>query len=208
MKLLSAAPSPFARKARIALAEKGLAFELVTEVPYNAGATAPRHNPLGKVPVLVLDDGATVYDSDFILDWLEVHHPQPPLFPADPRERLAARRLQVLADGVCDALVVVLLEGLRAQPSQPWRTRHLGKVAGGLAEVARLLPGDGFAVGGRFGVADIAVGAMLGYLSGRYLDADWRAAYPHLAGYYDMLMTRPSFAGTVPAPQQMDPGVI
>ena len=68
MKLLSATPSPYARKVRIALAEKGLPFELVTEVPWNADTTTPKYNPLEKVPVLILEDGTTVYESRHILE--------------------------------------------------------------------------------------------------------------------------------------------
>ena len=114
MKLLSATPSPYARKVRIALAEKGLAFELVTENPWKTGASTPDFNPLGKLPVLILEDGSTVYESGHSLEWLEVHYPEPALVPADPRARLAARGIEVLADGVCDAIVLSLIEGLRA----------------------------------------------------------------------------------------------
>ena len=89
MKLLSATPSPYARKVRIALAEKGLRFELLTEVPWDADASAPAYNPLGKIPVLILDDGEAVFESSFILEWLEAKHPEPPLLPADIDARLA-----------------------------------------------------------------------------------------------------------------------
>ena len=51
-KLISATPSPYARKVRIALAEKGLPFELVTEVPWDSGTQTPKYNPLEKLPVL------------------------------------------------------------------------------------------------------------------------------------------------------------
>ena len=110
MKLLSATPSPYARKVRIALHEKGIAFELVTEVPWNAGATAPRHNPLGKIPVLMLDDGECFYESRFILEYLELRFPQPALYPRNVDQLLAAKRLEVLADGACDAVVLVFME--------------------------------------------------------------------------------------------------
>ncbi len=60
MKLISATPSPYARKVRIALAEKAVPFELVAEVPWNSDTTLPRHNPLEKLPVLVLEDGRQV----------------------------------------------------------------------------------------------------------------------------------------------------
>ena len=71
MKLLSATPSPYARKVRIALIEKGIAFELMTELPWNPYTAAPKFNPLGKIPVLVLDDGRVVHDSKVIVEYLE-----------------------------------------------------------------------------------------------------------------------------------------
>jgi glutathione S-transferase len=60
MKLISATPSPYARKVRIALVEKGLPFELVTEVPWNEDTRTPLYNPLEKLPILLLDDGTSV----------------------------------------------------------------------------------------------------------------------------------------------------
>ena len=67
LKLISATPSPYARKVRITLAEKGIPFELVTEVPWDSTTQTPRHNPLEKLPVLILYDGSSVYESRFIL---------------------------------------------------------------------------------------------------------------------------------------------
>ncbi len=102
-KLISATPSPYARKVRIALFEKGIPFELITEVPWNSTTATPKYNPLEKLPVLVLPDDTGIYESAYILEWLEVKHPTPALLPADPEARLAARKLEVLCDGVCDA---------------------------------------------------------------------------------------------------------
>ena len=61
LQLISATPSPYARKVRIALAEKGIAFELLTEVPWNDTTSTPKFNPLEKLPVLILEDGSSVY---------------------------------------------------------------------------------------------------------------------------------------------------
>ena len=151
MKLLSASPSPYARKVRIALAEKGLPFELLTEVPWNADTTTPRYNPLEKLPVLILEDGTTVYESRHILEYLEVKFPHPPMFPEAPDDFLAAKRLEVLADGICDAAVLVIFERMRPQDSRsvPWEARQRRKIEGGFTEVARLVPTDGYCVGGR-----------------------------------------------------------
>ena len=71
LRLISATPSPYARKVRIALVEKNIPFELITEVPWNQGAITEQHNPLAKVPVLILEDGSSIFDSRFILDYLE-----------------------------------------------------------------------------------------------------------------------------------------
>lgn len=211
MKLISATPSPYARKVRIALAEKEIPFELQTEVPWNEGTTVPRHNPLEKLPVLVLDDGNTVYESRYILEWLEVKHPEPPLVSRDPDEMLAAKRLEVLADGICDAGVLSFFERMRPEShrSRPWLARQRRKIEGGLREIARLVSADrAFCVGERFGLGDIAVGTVLGYLSVRLPDIAWRAAHPHLGALADRLAERPSFAATLPTPQEIDPAVI
>lgn len=210
MKLLSATPSPYARKVRIALAEKGIPFELRTEVPWNHDATTPRYNPLEKLPVLILDDGSTVYESRYILEWLEIKYPEPALFPRDPDELLAARKLEVLADGICDAFVLSFFERKRPadKRSQPWLERQLRKMHGGLREVARLVPPAGYCVGQRFGLADIAVGTLVGYLAVRAPEITWHHEYPHLAELHARLSERPSFRDTAPYPQVVEDGVV
>lgn len=211
MKLLSATPSPYARKVRIALQEKGIAFELVTEQPWSREASAPRYNPLGKVPALILPDGETVYESSFIVEWLETMHPEPALMPADPKARLDARRLDVLGGGVCDAVVLTLMEHLRPadRRSAPWLERQAAKIAGGVAELERRIAPDGpFALGDTFGLGDIAVGCTLGYLDLRLPAFDWRAAHPGLVPLFERLSWRPSFADTVPTAQTFSDPVV
>lgn len=205
LKLLSASPSPYARKVRIALAEKDLPFELITEVPWNADTSTPKLNPLEKLPVLCLEDGSTVYESSFILEYLETKYPEPPLFPSDPDQRLAARRLEVLGDGVCDAIVLTVIEAMRpkAQQSTAWHDRQMRKIEGGLGEIARLVLRDGFCVGDRFTIADIAVGTVLGYFDVRCPTIDWRTRHPDLEPVFARLSERPSFQATVPVTQQI-----
>ena len=71
MKLLASLLSPYARKVRIVLIEKRMDCELelvdITQ-PDNAALT---HNPLGKIPVLLLDDGSPLYDSRVIVEFLD-----------------------------------------------------------------------------------------------------------------------------------------
>ena len=114
LRLISATPSPYARKVRIALAEKGIPFELITEVPWDSTTRTPQHNPLEKLPVLLWPDGSATYESRYILEVLEARHPEPPLVPAGTEARLAARGVEVLCDGVCDALVLLFWERHRS----------------------------------------------------------------------------------------------
>lgn len=203
MKLISAAPSPYARKIRIALAEKGVPFELLTEVPWNEDTSLPRHNPLEKLPVLLPDEGDPVFQSSHILEWIERKYPDPPLLPADDDGILAHKRMEVLADGVCDALLLVFFERMRpeAHRSAPWVTRQMRKVRGGIAEIARVVGNGQFAIRDRFGLADIAAGSVLGYMDVRFRELDWRSLHPDLAAYAARLAERPSFQGSLPAPQ-------
>ena len=207
--LISATPSPYARKVRIALIEKGLPFELQTEVPWDSTTTTPRHNPLEKLPVLLLPDGSSVYESSFILEYLELKHPEVPLLPADIDGRLAARRLEVLCDGVCDAVVLSLFEKMRDGGGSPeWLARQRRKIDGGTAAMARLVDSREFAVGDRFGLGDIAVGTAVGYLSVRFAGLPWRDLHPGLARFADRLAQRPSFRATEPTVQSIRDKVV
>lgn len=203
MKLISATPSPYARKVRIALAEKGIAFELHTEVPWNDDTSLPHFNPLEKLPVLIPDRGEPLFQSSYILEWLERRHPEPPLLPRDDDGILAAKRLEVIADGVCDAVILIMFERMRPQggQSEAWIGRQRRKIDGGIAALADAVGTRRFAVGERFGLADIAIGSVLGYLGVRFPEKNWRGEYPALAAYAEALFARPSFAETLPVAQ-------
>lgn len=205
--LISATPSPYARKVRIALIEKGIPFTLRTEVPWHADTATPAFNPLEKLPVLILPDGQGIYESRFILEWLEVMHPTPPLLPPEPVQALRARQIEVICDGVCDATVLLFFERRRLTPSEPWMARQRRKIDGGLAALARLA-GEGFLVEDRFGLADICAGTVLRYLAVRYPEHPWRDTHAILAAMSDRLETRPSFASTIPVAQSITEAVV
>jgi glutathione S-transferase len=196
LRLISATPSPYARKVRIALAEKNIPFELITEVPWNQGAITKQHNPLAKLPVLILED-------------LELIYPKTPLLSSEVPERLMAKKLEVLADGVCDAVVLVFFERMRGEhASAKWTARQVHKIEAGVGELARLVEQRQFAVGNKFGLADIAVGSALGYLKVRFKEFDWQALYPALANYSATLEQRLSFQETQPYPQTITDKVV
>jgi len=209
-RLISATPSPYARKVRIALAEKAIPFELMTEVPWDSTTITPRYNPLEKLPILLLETGDSIYESSFILEYLELKHPEPPLVSQDHDERLAARKLEVLCDGICDAVVLTFFERRRPLSCQSveWSARQRRKIEGGVKEMARLVGDREWAVGHRFGLGDIAVGTALGYLGVRFSELDWRRPYPNLSAYCARMEQRPSFVGSRPVAQTIKDAVV
>ena len=90
MKLVASLTSPYARKIRVALAEKSLPFELEVDIPWLADTRVPSYNPLGKVPALVADDGELWFDSPVIAEYLDTLA-GPLLLPADRAAALSVR---------------------------------------------------------------------------------------------------------------------
>lgn len=199
MKLIASATSPFARKVRIVFAEKGLPCDFIVDVPWNADTEVPKFNPLGKVPVLLRDDGDTLYDSRVIVEYLEQVKPWPMLIPAEAEAMIAVKKWEALADGVSDAAAAIFIERKRpeAQQSADWILRQQAKIDNGLATMNTSLQGP-YCIGQNFTLADIAVGSCLGYLDFRFAEIDWRGRHPALGALAEKLAARPSFVETLP----------
>ena len=71
MKLIGSLTSPYVRKARVVLAEKKIEYDFELDSPWNADSGVPNINPLGKIPVLVLDDDTVLFDSRVIVEYLD-----------------------------------------------------------------------------------------------------------------------------------------
>jgi glutathione S-transferase len=200
MKLIGSLASPFARKVRIVLAEKKIDYEFENDNPWKPEALAARFNPLGKVPVLVLDDGTALFDSRVIVEFLDNASPLGRLLPAENRERIEVRRWEALADGVLEAGVLARLENQREAKlrSAPWIERQMGKVRTGLAAMDSELGDKPWCAGNGYTLADIAVGVCLGWLDFRYPKMDWKKSHANLARAFAKLSERASFVDTVP----------
>lgn len=203
MNLIIAKPSPYARKARIALIEKSIDCKIVVDNPWLKDTKINAANPLGKVPALILDDGAVVHDSKVIIEYLETLEASPGLLPAQPQQRVAHKQVEAIADGICDAIVLIALEGARPaeKRSDAWVERQRKKIVAGVAELERLLgEGEWFTDSG-FGLAEISAVCALDYIDFRYPEYQWRSDAPRLLGLHQRLSARPSFAETRPEPQ-------
>jgi len=197
MKLLASLTSPYARKIRILLAEKGIACDFEEAVPNAKDSPIPALNPLGKVPVLVRDDGSVLFDSPLILEWLD-RSKSPGLIPADGEERWQVLLWQALADGMMDASVLLMTETRRApeHQSKTALSHQAGKVARAMDYANARIRGN-YLVGDRFSVADIALGSALDYVDFRNPHA-WREQRPTLAEWHATIAERASFSATRP----------
>jgi len=201
MKILGSPGSPFVRKVRIVAAEKGIPVEYVIERPSAEGSRIPQLNPLGKIPVLLLDDGETVYDSVVIAEYLDGIKPEPRLIPSEFKARIAVKRWEALADGVADATVMVShdwgpMHG--ADQQKAWIVRQEGKIERSLATIQSALAGREWLHGSSFTLADIGAGYALYYLDQVLASFAWRDRFPQLVGYAERLNARKSFRDTVP----------
>ena len=193
--------SPYVRKVMIAAHEMGLTDRIVT-VRTIVGGTTPHAelmtlNPLGKIPALVLDDGAVLFDSRVIVEYLDHSSGGGLMPPASDPERWQTLRLQTVADGILDAALLMRYEVALRPDRFLWREWLDGqgrKVQRALAtleaEVLRLE--QGAALNG------IAAACALGYLDFRFEELDWRTRCPSLALFFQHYSERPEMVWTDP----------
>jgi glutathione S-transferase len=202
MKLIGSLTSPYVRKVRVVLTEKKLDYNFVLEDVWNSEAILSS-NPLGKVPVLVMEGGEAVFDSRVIVEYVDTLSPVGRLIPATGRERVEVRTWEALADGLLDAAVSARMERTwngrtDGQRSEAWVERQMVRINASLRSISQGLGEKAFCVGTHFSLADIAVGCALQWLEFRFPEITWRVNYPNLARLVDKLGARQSFIETAP----------
>jgi glutathione S-transferase len=202
MILRSAPPSPFGRKVRIALAVLGFNDVKIEATDTMSPSDSVRtQNPLGKIPVLITEDGTSYYDSRVILEYLDDRAGGGRIIPRERGARFAALRLQALCDGVLDASVLTVYEGRWRAPEkfeQKWLDYQAGKVERALAVLEAAPPA--FVPAALPDVGLITLACVLGYRDLRF-GGDWRPRYPGLVAWLDDFAGRvPSYAATAVTP--------
>ena len=203
MKLIGAITSPYVRKVRIVMAEKKLDYQLLHEEVWSKNTQISQHNPLGKVPCLIMEGGEALFDSRVIVEYLDTLSPVGKLIPSSGRERAEVKTWEALSDGVLDASILARLEQTWAgrteqERSQSWVDRQMGKVQTSLDAMEKGLNDKAFCCGIHLSLADIAVGCALGYLDFRFPTFNWRESHVALNRLFEKLQTRPSFTETAP----------
>ncbi len=190
--LRSSPASPFGRKVRIGAAILGLSerIEVTATDTADPSDSLRRQNPLGKIPVLILDDGQALFDSRVILEYLDWLAGSGALFPRDPEQRFKALKSQALGDGIMDAAILQVYEQRFREPEMrlaKWVDHQAGKVSRALAALDANPPEPM-----ERHVGAIALACALGYLDLRF-EGLWRADCPRLVAWLD------GFAAAVPA---------
>jgi glutathione S-transferase len=205
MKLFGSPTSPYVRKARVLIAEKGLRCEFVMEDPWPDDSPVPARNPLGKVPVLDIGDGDYLFESALVVHYLD-HLDGRPLAPPDAAGYWQAQWWQALGNGIIDAVVARVLESRRPPDKQmPEKTAREERRVHRAVETAERAVGAGaFLVGKCITLADLVMGVALQYADFRY-PHDWRSRAPKLARWQAGVAARRSFEETLP-PGFVKPG--
>ncbi|MGC8521032.1 MAG: glutathione S-transferase [Steroidobacteraceae bacterium] len=200
MKLYFSPASPFARKVRISALELGLAERIellqISLSPVSPHTDLRLHNPLGKIPALITDEGEALYDSPVICEYLDALAGGARLWPAAGPARWRALTRQALADGITDAAVLVRYEqAVRPEPLRwaQWIEGQWLKIRTALEALER------DSLEGVFDIGTISVACALGYLDFRFAEEGWRARLPRLAAWYALISERASLASTRPS---------
>lgn len=197
MKLLYQSHSPYARKVLVFAHEAGLAHRI--DVIHHETSPTLRNeavfalNPLGKVPVLVLDDQTVLFDSSVICEYLDGLHQGRKLTPDDPAQRFAALRNQAIATGLADAGIAARWEYARRPEAVRWAQFLEGclqKVIGVCDYLeANLTIRDDVDVG------DMALATALSWIEFRDV-YDFQSGRPRLSAWYRRQCARPSMIAT------------
>lgn len=195
MQLYTSPTTPFGRKIAVLLHEKSLldrvALTLASGTPLDPGTMPVVHNPLGKIPVLVLDGGTAIYDSRVITRYLDDHFDLG-IYPKGAA-LWAALTFEAAVDGIIEAAVLMAYE-VRLRPDDrqfaPWIDAQWSKITRAL-DMLETAP-----LSGDFDMPQIALACALSYLDFRHDARGWRIGRPNLAAWYQTQSARQSMVLT------------
>jgi glutathione S-transferase len=196
MKLAYSPASPYVRKVTACAIKRGISDKVER---LKIGTTDPallQYNPLSKVPTLVTDDGACLYDSPVICGYLDSVGSAPRLFPASGPARWKALTQMALGDGILDATQPRRRE--IALPQDDGRKAYIELQQVKVKRAVDLLEKEADTLGELATIGEITIGCALGYLDFRYANEPWRPGHPKLEAWYAKVVKLPPLADTMP----------
>lgn len=180
MKILCSPTSPYSSKVRMAAHHVGLQAVSEFVKTDDDPANLVGNNPLGKIPVLLTDDGEAIFDSRAIMQYLN-RESGGKLYPSENKARTEAEVLEALADGITDCLLACIYERRFRPPEKqftPWLDRQWSKVARGLDHLQANPPKIETGLNGEH----FALAGMAGYLALRFA-GQWEDKWPVLTSF-------------------------
>lgn len=205
MKIIGSYVSPYVRKVLACFALKGLDYEIDPITPFFGNEQFGRLSPLRRIPVLI-DGDLTLCDSSVICAYLDEAWPEPPLLPADPKDRARARWLEEYADTrLGDVFIWGLFYPKFVHPivwGEPGDAARIDRTLGEdlpreLDWLEGELPGSGWLFGGDIGLADISIATFFRNGAHVGVEPDPRR-WPRVAGFVERALAHPCFAGLLP----------
>jgi glutathione S-transferase len=203
MELIYADLSPYSRKVRVVIDEKGLtgSINMTTVNPYEVPQNLAAVNPLSRIPTLVLDNGLALFDSTVICEYLDATNQGNRLLPAEGEARFEILSRNSIANGTIDAAFNVSCEINRRDEGErsPKWIKHWTAAIQRSVDAMNAQMDDGRWQTDAIDMAAVTAGCALAYLDVRCKDLlDWRAGNDLLATWHKDFAMRPSMLASAP----------
>ena len=191
--LIGTLNSPYTRKTRLMLLENKIPHKFIIDLPRDTNSQIIKYNPLKRIPVLMLEDGACVFDSPVITEYIDGMSGGN-LIPNDVHERMIVKRWEAIVDGIMDAAVQVRMERERKieQQDQPLIDKNNNAISLALRFINNELETKEFCYKNQLTLADLALVSVMIYLDLRQPERNWRKEYPHLNTWFEKVYQRES----------------
>lgn len=200
MKLYYSPPSPYSRKVRALIIEKGLqdsVEQILLNLASDDTTALMKANPLGKIPTLELNDGSSFYDSYVICEYLDGLNNKTIFIPNEHNARLTMLKRHALGNGMMDIAVGMVMETRRE--GQPPLASLIDKGRKKIIRCTEVMEIEIRSMRKTIGLDHITFACALGYIDFRASDINWRDDCPELAKWYEDFSKRPSMVNTNPA---------
>ena len=199
MKLMGSLTSPFVRKIRVILIEKGLKesdIEFINTMPWNDPEELIAVNPLSRVPVIILNGGVTFHDSRLITHYIENNLQGPKFVPENGTAKWFVLQAEALADGLIEICIRVFLEQARPPEKQIGEKieRDEQTIQRTIAVMAKMIGGFETPIN----LGSLSFACALAYVDLRVPQLNWRELNPELSGWFQNMRLRPSMQQTRP----------
>lgn len=210
MKLIGNYLSPYTRRVAISLTALEIPFEIDLLSPFNRPGPVREHNPLIRIPTLVLDNGEALFESHVILDAIDqIVGPKRSLTPCQGKKRRQVMKVTAVGTGSCDKAVWALYEGRFHPPEkihQPWIDHNESQVLSGLSflnKIAEPIVNRGWMAGTKsMSQADITSVVAFSFVNAVRPNLEVTERVPFLAKFADRCEAMDIFRAT-PVPKSL-----